>query len=1172
MVSTWKGETLSDASGEQPGPEAIERYDLDFDDPADPTEAVVTVHITPAITEQIVYSLDRDPASAKPRVRTINGGCPSCGLESNASLDYDDPDHPMRPTRTIDGKGTWTLSEYTSFGEVALRTDGANRSVPGLMPRTTEWTYAEPEFPAFVTSRSGPFFGAGGTRLETRTYSATGNLLAVTESGMEATYPSGTFALTTTYAGHNAAGNPDTIDPPPAGGADGTTFSYDVPGAGGFLISSRADPLVGTTTFFFNSFNRRIGVEDVNGVLLETRFDSMDRVTRVIHRSSPAAQVGDPLIAADLETHHFYDQVGDLVCTVFPQGNAVQRLVDQVTGRVSEIRRGEAVASPSAANCLDASSSARERIVFSYDLYGHRTVETHARDEAGGGDVWVDRASRRYDWVSRCHLDKVVQAPGRPEESEESFSYDCNGNLEKVWDPKHERAVFPGSPTTTYEFDDLDRVTAVRQRWGTPPPAEIVTRFGYDVQDHLTSVTDAEGNVTSYTYSDRDLLTGESSVASGMAVHVYDDHGELVESTDGRGIMGLRTLDDADRVVAIDYPGTEGDVTFTYGPATASDFSVGRLTSIARGGIGVNYAYDRFGRRLTDGALTHTFDENGNALTTTHPGGGVATMTYDFADRPITLAFNPGGGATTVASAGSYLPEGPLAAVALGSAPARVETRSFDFRYVPTASDVAGGLLHWDYTTDAAGQPTEVTQTSPASSARSFAYQELQEYLTCAAGPWSPAGSSCSPAPSGEPILWTYDRIGNRMSEQRGVQIDSYIYTPNAAVPAGHTAVLESILPGPRVYAFDDGGYLDLLDAAGNVVDLSWDAEGRLSASDRPSASERIDLRYDGRGFLAEASDLVLLADGFEDGRAACWSEARGGAVVGLCTQATAYARSVTATYDSDGRLRSLLRQPGLGFERERRDVLYLGDRPIALARTPVGGATSFTFLTTDHLGTPILALNASGESLWLGGFEPFGRDWQAGSPQGASENGVFLRLPGQWIDPIWDDATLGLGLYQNVHRWYEPGTGRYASVDPWQDPVEARPLYAYVSNQPLTLTDPLGLRQFPFGAGQFCRDPSCRCPTWPPVKVLGEDDPTFSPTMQSGCVDADAAYTPGCILKVPDNYSCVLKCGPQGSVGQETITCRPKGFFLGIAAHVFLHKKPECLPTPALGWPANPF
>jgi len=91
-------------------------------------------------------------------------------------------------------------------------------------------------------------------------------------------------------------------------------------------------------------------------------------------------------------------------------------------------------------------------------------------------------------------------------------------------------------------------------------------------------------------------------------------------------------------------------------------------------------------------------------------------------------------------------------------------------------------------------------------------------------------------------------------------------------------------------------------------------------------------------------------------------------------------------------------------------------------------------------------------------------------------------------------------------------------------------------------------------------------------VKVLGEDNPTFSPTMQSGCVDADAAYTPGCILKIPDNYSCVLKCGPQGSVGQETITCRPKGFFLGIAAHVFLDKKPECLSTPPLGWPANPF
>jgi hypothetical protein len=63
--------------------------------------------------------------------------------------------------------------------------------------------------------------------------------------------------------------------------------------------------------------------------------------------------------------------------------------------------------------------------------------------------------------------------------------------------------------------------------------------------------------------------------------------------------------------------------------------------------------------------------------------------------------------------------------------------------------------------------------------------------------------------------------------------------------------------------------------------------------------------------------------------------------------------------------------------------------------------------------------------------FEPFGMDWQAGTGAGASENGVFLRLPGQWVDTTWEAATLGAEIYYNVARWYEPQTGRYTRVDP---------------------------------------------------------------------------------------------------------------------------------------------
>ena len=77
-----------------------------------------------------------------------------------------------------------------------------------------------------------------------------------------------------------------------------------------------------------------------------------------------------------------------------------------------------------------------------------------------------------------------------------------------------------------------------------------VTGYGYDAQDHLTSVTDAEGNTTSYAVSDRDLVTSEVSPVSGTTTHRYNDHGELIETTaagwrlgDGLDIALIRPME-----------------------------------------------------------------------------------------------------------------------------------------------------------------------------------------------------------------------------------------------------------------------------------------------------------------------------------------------------------------------------------------------------------------------------------------------------------------------------------------------------------------------------------------------------------------------------------------------------------------------------------------------------
>jgi RHS repeat-associated protein len=134
--------------------------------------------------------------------------------------------------------------------------------------------------------------------------------------------------------------------------------------------------------------------------------------------------------------------------------------------------------------------------------------------------------------------------------------------------------------------------------------------------------------------------------------------------------------------------------------------------------------------------------------------------------------------------------------------------------------------------------------------------------------------------------------------------------------------------------------------------------------------------------------------------------------------------------------------------------VLAFGDRPVAIWRKSGTGLATVTFLTTDHLGTPILAMNNLGNATWSGGFEPFGRDYT--NPTAESSR-IFLRLPGQWDDPIFADSTLGAEDFYSVRRWIETQTARYTSTDPLG--VMFTPsLYGYASARPLALTDPFGL------------------------------------------------------------------------------------------------------------------
>jgi RHS repeat-associated protein len=107
---------------------------------------------------------------------------------------------------------------------------------------------------------------------------------------------------------------------------------------------------------------------------------------------------------------------------------------------------------------------------------------------------------------------------------------------------------------------------------------------------------------------------------------------------------------------------------------------------------------------------------------------------------------------------------------------------------------------------------------------------------------------------------------------------------------------------------------------------------------------------------------------------------------------------------------------------------------------------TSYNYLHTDQLSTPILATDKQGNISWKAVAESFG---STGVLPGNTIT-MNLRFPGQYFDQE-------SGTHDNFMRSYDPRIGRYSQVDPiglqggWN-------LYEYVDEDPIDKMDPEGL------------------------------------------------------------------------------------------------------------------
>src|SRR5260370_40756844 len=142
-----------------------------------------------------------------------------------------------------------------------------------------------------------------------------------------------------------------------------------------------------------------------------------------------------------------------------------------------------------------------QRYTFDYDALGRVTASTRAGMMM---TLAYDAAGNR---IQRTDFNNLTT----------NYTCDALNRLTTI--------TYPDASSTSYEYDELSRLTAASNINGT-------VSFVYDQLGRVTSTTDVWGQVISYTYDANDRRTKISQGSTTFATYTNDELNRLTEITD----------------------------------------------------------------------------------------------------------------------------------------------------------------------------------------------------------------------------------------------------------------------------------------------------------------------------------------------------------------------------------------------------------------------------------------------------------------------------------------------------------------------------------------------------------------------------------------------------------------------------------------------------------------
>jgi RHS repeat-associated protein len=475
---------------------------------------------------------------------------------------------------------------------------------------------------------------------------------------------------------------------------------------------------------------------------------------------------------------------------------------------------------------------------YAYDPQGNLwTVTAPANNDAGTRPV----TTYGYDALGR--VTSVTDALGH----QITYGYDALDRVTSVTLPKPSTSS-PLIFTTTYSYDNYDSVSGLVFINVTDPNV-VLTKQGYDQFGQLVKSIDGLNNSTSYTYS-RGLLTTITDSNGNVTSYGYDAGRRLSRTTFPDGAYETYAYT-ADSLLSLKTDRKSQQVGYVYDAFKRISLKYYPSTT--------NIQYTYVGQKLTqvlDTMVTpnetHSFayDVSYRVSSNTQPNRGTISYTYYADDTVATYslsslstnyAYYPDGSLNTLIwspVAGqfkyAYSLVGQYQSIAFPNGQSRNYSYDDQGRLLQLANLAAGGAnlatyaysYDYNYTTATytrLGQTASMTASVPSQGLSNhlttYEYDQLYQ-LTKATYP--------SVAPfNGEVDSWTYDAIGNRLTNTVNGSTQTYSYQKIGANPNNWQRLLSD---GSTTYTYDANGNAATVNGPAGSFTLGFDKLDRLAS------------------------------------------------------------------------------------------------------------------------------------------------------------------------------------------------------------------------------------------------------------------------------------------------------------------------------------------------------